>query len=65
MLELEMDLLTENHLGKHVKLVTPYEEIAGVLTDFYGSFDENEAVVIVEINDEAYSCNGEEQLFLL
>jgi hypothetical protein len=56
--EVNVEELTESHLGKQVTLVTPFEQIKGVLTDFYGSLDdEDEAIVVIEIDDEPYVCD--------
>ena len=54
----KLEDLAEKHLGKRVKLHTPFETIEGVLTDFYASLDENDdAIVIVEIDDEPVVCS--------
>jgi hypothetical protein len=55
--------LTENHLYKRVTLQTPFEKITGQLTDFYGSLDEgDEAIVIIEIDEEPYVCSDDDAL---
>jgi hypothetical protein len=56
-LDVNVEELQEKHLGKQVILKTPFEEIKGMLTDFYGSLDEDdEAIVVIEIDDEPYVC---------
>lgn len=58
--------LNEHHIGKRISLATPFEKITGVLTDFYGSLDEdNEAIVIIEINEEQYVCIESDKIELL
>ena len=57
--------LTEFHLGRKISLITPFEKITGVLTDFYGSLDEDdEAIVIIEINEEPFVCTEEDTVEL-
>ena len=66
MAKLSPNGLTEYHLGKEVSLVTPFDTIKGKLTDFYGSMDEdNEAIVVIEINDEPYICSPKDRIDIL
>jgi len=57
--------LTEKYLGHFVELEIPYDTIRGKLTDFYGTFDENnESIVIIEIDEEPYFVDEDMSLFV-
>lgn len=57
MATIKVEDLTFKHLNTEITLITPFERITGILTDFYGSLDEDdEAIVIIEINEEPYVC---------
>lgn len=57
--------LTIRHIGKLIELKIPHDSIKGTLTDFYGSFDENdESIIVIEIDEEPYFIDEDCDLLL-